>query len=81
KQTKKKKKRMSETKKVVVPNTTMQMLSHHRHLVEVQVLGKVDHLNNGQMEARKIRNDGVDFSEKWHWKNVLVGFFLERDDC
>lgn len=64
----KKKNQESETKKVVVPNTTMQMPPHHRHfvLVEVQVLGKVDHRNNGQMETCRIRNEGSDFSEKWH---------------
>jgi len=67
KKTKKKnKKQESETKKVVVPNATMQTLPHRRHLVEVQVLGKVDHWNNGRMETCRIRSEGSIFSEKWH---------------
>lgn len=64
KKTKKQKTRV-RNKKVVVPNATMQTLPHRRHLVEVQVLGKVDHRNNGRMESRRIRSEGSDFSEKW----------------
>lgn len=58
------KKKESETKKVVVPNTTMQTPPHRRHLVEVQVLGKVDHRNNSRMETRRITSKGSDFSDE-----------------
>ena len=63
------KKYESKTKRVVVPNMTMQMPPHRHHLVlvEVQALGKVDHRNNSQMDACRIRSKGLDFSEKWHW--------------
>lgn len=72
-------KKKSETKKkVVVPNAMMQMPLHHRHLVlvEVQVLGKADHRSNGQMETCRIKNEGSDFSEKWHRENDLLGAFF-----
>lgn len=59
--------RNEEQKKVVVPNATMQIPPNRRHLVEVQVLGKVDHRNNGRMEIRKNRERrGQIFQKKWH---------------
>jgi len=70
------KKQESETKKVVVPNVTMQTLPHRRHLVEVQVLGKVDHRNNGRMETRRIRNEGLDFFRKMALEKCFVGGFF-----
>jgi len=51
----------------------MQTLPHHRHLVEVQVLGKVDHRNNGQMETRRIR---VGFFRKMALEERFGGFFF-----
>jgi len=53
----------------------MQIPPHRRHLVEVQVLGKVDHQNNG------IRSEGSDFSEKMALEKCFGGLFFERDDC
>lgn len=39
-------------------------------------LGKLDHWNNGRMDTHGIKNEGLDFSQKWHWRNVSVGFFF-----
>jgi len=75
KKNKKKTKSEMKKKKVVVPNATMQIPPHRRHLVEVQVLGKVDHQNNG------IRSEGSDFSEKMALEKCFGGLFFERDDC
>lgn len=44
----------------------MQIIPHQWHLVEVQVLGKMDHRNNGQMETQE--QGGLDF------QNVMVAF-------
>jgi len=75
------KKRESETSKVVVPNATMQTPPHRHHLVEVQVLGKVDHRNNSRMETRRVTSKGLDFFRKMALELRFGGVFLERDDC